>query len=134
MRVSNFFLAWRLKMRERIKRPAARASRLSTYKVLRFLPIGCVNNNKAKLKPALDYHARMARRAQHFRLISPYMREANERTTGWISTGDYQASVCQTLSGPLPQSGSCRSTQAAAAAPRKQASSGKQASPVLNNF
>ena len=29
------------------------------------------------------YHARMARRAQHLRC---YMREANERTTGWISS------------------------------------------------
>ena len=28
------------------------------------------------------YHARMARRAQHLRC---YVREANERTTGWIS-------------------------------------------------
>ena len=35
------------------------------------------------------YHARMARRAQHLRCSdpfdAPYVREANERTTGWIS-------------------------------------------------
>ena len=32
------------------------------------------------------YHARMARRAQHLRcsLMLRYVREANERTTGWI--------------------------------------------------
>ena len=32
----------------------------------------------------VQYHARMARRAQHFRC---YVREANERTTGWITRG-----------------------------------------------
>ena len=32
------------------------------------------------------YHARMARRAQHLRCsLRSYVREANERTTGWIS-------------------------------------------------
>ena len=35
------------------------------------------------LRIVITYHARMARRAQHLRC---YVREANERTTNWITS------------------------------------------------
>ena len=74
------------------ERFAAISGDLLSLQIINFYLTKCLRTLRAR------YHARMARRAQHLWCSLSYVREANERTTSWITRARLQSSLIRCFS------------------------------------